>query len=262
MPAQTESRRTALVTGGTRGIGLGIARALAQDDWDLALCGVRAEGDVTAVLDELRTRGAAVHYFSADLASADDRGRLVAQVKSRIGAVNALVNNAGRAPRVRADLLDATEESFEELVRTNLQGPYFLTQAIARDQLDRRRADPGFEASIVFITSVSAEMASVNRGEYCVSKAGLSMAVRLFALRLAEHGIPVYEVRPGIIATDMTAAVREKYDRRIADGLVPERRWGQPDDVGRVVAALVRRDLPYATGTVIHVDGGLSVPQL
>ena len=163
---------------------------------------------------------------------------------------------------MRADLLDAPEDSFEELLRTNLQGPYFLTQAIARDQVERRRADPSFEASIVFVTSVSAEMASPNRGEYCVSKAGLSMAARLFAARLAEHGIPVYEVRPGIIATDMTAAVRDVYDRRIADGLVPERRWGQPDDVGRVVAALLRGDVPYATGTVINVDGGLSLPRL
>jgi NAD(P)-dependent dehydrogenase (short-subunit alcohol dehydrogenase family) len=163
---------------------------------------------------------------------------------------------------VRADLLDATEDHFEDLLRTNLQGPYFLTQAIARDQLDRRRADPGFEASIIFITSVSAEMASLNRGEYCVSKAGLSMAARLFAARLAADGIPVFEVRPGIIATDMTAAVRDSYDQRIADGLVPARRWGQPGDVGRVVAALARGDLPYATGTIINVDGGMSVPRL
>jgi NAD(P)-dependent dehydrogenase (short-subunit alcohol dehydrogenase family) len=163
---------------------------------------------------------------------------------------------------VRQDLLEAQEDSFEELLRANLQGPYFLTQAIARDQVEQRRADPSFPASIVFVTSVSAEMASPNRGEYCVSKAGLSMAARLFAVRLAAHGIPVFEVRPGIIATDMTAAVRDVYDRRIADGLVPELRWGQPDDVGRAVAALLRGDLPYATGTVVTVDGGLSLPRL
>jgi 3-oxoacyl-[acyl-carrier protein] reductase len=254
--------KTALVTGGSRGIGLGIARALARDAWNLAICGVRPEADVKPVLDDLRQHGTEVHYRAADLAQAGDRAALVDDIRTRFGAVNALVNNAGRAPRVRADLLDATEESFEDLVRTNLQGPYFLTQAIARDQIERRRAEPRFEASIVFITSVSADMASVNRGEYCVSKAGLSMAVRLFALRLAEHGIPVFEVRPGIIATDMTAAVTEVYDRRIADGLVPERRWGRPDDVGRAVAALVRGDVPYATGTVIHIDGGLSMPRL
>jgi 3-oxoacyl-[acyl-carrier protein] reductase len=258
----TAAPRTALVTGGTRGIGLGIARALAREGWNLVLCGVRPGPEVTDVLDALRDTGIAVDYVRADIASRDDRARLVTAVRERSGAVNALVNNAGRAPRVRADLLEATEESFEALVRTNLQGPYFLTQALARDQVERRTSDPSFHASIVFITSVSAEMASINRGEYCVSKAGLAMTVRLFSARLAEHGIPVYEVRPGIIATDMTAKVKDMYDRRIADGLVPERRWGQPDDVGRVVAALVRGDLPYATGTVVHVDGGQSVPRL
>jgi 3-oxoacyl-[acyl-carrier protein] reductase len=163
---------------------------------------------------------------------------------------------------VRADILDAGEDSFEELIRTNLQGPYFLTQAVAREQAARRKNDPSFRAAIVFVTSVSAEMASVNRGDYCISKAGLSMAARLFAARLAGDGIPVYEVRPGIIETDMTAGVKEAYDRRIADGLVPERRWGTPEDVGRAVAALLRGDVPYATGSIIAVDGGLSVPRL
>jgi NAD(P)-dependent dehydrogenase (short-subunit alcohol dehydrogenase family) len=253
---------TALITGGTRGIGLGIARALAVQGWNLALCGVRDETDVAATLDELRRTGVSVGYFAADVARAADRARLLDGIRSKIPVVNALVNNAGRAPRVRADILEASEESFEELMRTNLQGPYFLTQAIANAQVARRRDDPSFTASIIFVTSVSAQMASINRGDYCVSKAGLAMAVRLFAARLAPDGIPVYEVRPGIIATDMTAGVKDVYDRRIADGLVPERRWGQPEDVGRVVAALVRGDLPYATGTVIHVDGGLSVPRL
>ena len=256
------SRRSALITGGTRGIGLGVARALAREDWDLALGGVRPEAAVKDVIEQLRRAGGAVHYLQGDLARPDDRATLVAALRERFGVVNALVNNAGRAPRLRVDLLEATEESFEEVLRTNLQGPYFLSQAVARDQVERRRTDPSFAACLVFITSVSAGMASPNRGEYCVSKAGLSMTVRLFAARLAGHGIPAYEVRPGIIATDMTAAVRETYDRHIADGLVPDRRWGQPDDVGRVVAALVRGDLPYATGSVLHVDGGLSIPRL
>jgi 3-oxoacyl-[acyl-carrier protein] reductase len=255
-------RKTALVTGGTRGIGLGIATALAREGWDLALCGTRAEAAVAATIDELRQHGAAVHYETADLSSREARTRLVHALRERYGALNALVNNAGRGPRTRADLLDAREDSFEELIRTNLQGPYFLTQAVAREQVMRRQADASFAASIVFITSVSAEMASANRGEYCVSKAGLAMAARLFAVRLASDGIPVYDVRPGIIATDMTAGVKEAYDARIADGLVPERRWGTPDDVGRVVAALLRGDAPYATGSVIHVDGGLSLPRL
>lgn len=256
------ARRTALVTGGTRGIGLGIARALAGDGWDLALGGVRPESEVAAVLDELRAVGGAVRYVAGDVSSVDARKRIVDETRAAFGAVNLLVNNAGRAPRLRADLLEASEASFEELMRTNLQGPYFLTQAIAREQIERRRADPAFAASIVFVTSVSAEMASPNRGEYCVGKAGLSMAARLFAVRLAEYEIPVFEVRPGIIATDMTSGVREAYDRRIADGLVPARRWGQPDDVGRVVAALVRGDVSYATGSIIAVDGGLSLPRL
>jgi 3-oxoacyl-[acyl-carrier protein] reductase len=256
------ARGTALVTGGTRGIGLGIADALARDGWDLAVCGLRAGSDVAPVVDSLRRHGGRVEYFAADMARGDDRVRLVDEVRDRCGVVAALVNNAGRAPRVRADILEATEESFDEVLRTNLRGPYFLTQAIARDQLVRKREDPAFPASITFITSVSAAMASVGRGEYCVSKAGLSMAASLYAARLAEHGIPVYEVRPGIIATDMTAAVRQVYDARIADGLVPERRWGHPEDVGRVVAALARGDVPYATGSVIDVDGGLSIPRL
>jgi len=255
-------RPVALVTGGTRGIGLGIARALAREGWDLVLSGLRSARDVSGVIEELRKMGADILYFAADISRADARAALVEGVRSNRGAVNALINNAGRAPLVRADLIDATEESFEEVVRTNLQGPYFLTQALARDMLARRRIDPAFRASIVFVTSVSAEMASPNRGEYCVSKAGLAMAARLFAVRLAQSGIPVYDVRPGIVATDMTAGVREAYDRQIAGGLVPEGRWGAIDDVGRAVAALVRGELPYATGTVVHVDGGLALPRL
>ncbi|HYT73559.1 MAG TPA: 3-ketoacyl-ACP reductase [Vicinamibacterales bacterium] len=258
----THAGQTALVTGGTRGIGLGIAHALARDGWNLVLCGMRAELEVRPALEDLRGAGVQVSYEAADLSVRDQRVRLVHRLREQPGAVHALVNNAGRAPRVRADLLDATEASFEEVVRTNLEGPYFLTQAIAREQVAMRQTDPSFAAAIVFITSISAAFASVNRGEYCVSKAGLSMAARLFAARLAGDGIPVYEVRPGIIETDMTASVKEAYDRRIADGLVPERRWGTPEDVGRVVAALLRGDAPYATGSVINVDGGLSLPRL
>jgi 3-oxoacyl-[acyl-carrier protein] reductase len=254
--------RVALVTGGTRGMGFGSARALARERWSLAVGGTRAGADAEPALDVLRREGVHVEYVRGDLAQPADRARVLSTVRARFGAVNALVNNAGRAPRVRADLLEATEESFDELVRTNLQGPYFLTQAIARDQIARRRTVPSFAATILFITSVSAEMASPNRGDYCVTKAGLSMAARLFAARLAPEGIPVYEIRPGIIATDMTAEVRETYDRRIAEGLVPDRRWGTPDDVGRVAAALLRGDAPYATGTIVTVDGGLSIPRL
>jgi NAD(P)-dependent dehydrogenase (short-subunit alcohol dehydrogenase family) len=260
--AHAAVRPVALVTGGTRGIGLGIARALAHEGWDLVLSGVRPAAEIAPVVAELEALGGSVSYVAADVSSRDARAALADTVRTRHGAVNALINNAGRAPRVRADLLEATEESFEELVRTNLQGPYFLTQELARDMLARREVDSSFRAAIVFVTSVSAEMASPNRGEYCVSKAGLAMTAKLFAVRLAPNGIPVFEVRPGIISTDMTAGVRQMYDQRIADGLVPEERWGRPEDVGRAVAALVRGDLPYATGSVVHIDGGLSVPRL
>jgi 3-oxoacyl-[acyl-carrier protein] reductase len=255
------TRRAALVTGGTRGIGLGIARALARDGWDLALCGVRDLAAVQEVIGEIEALGARVAYVRADVASAGDRAHLLDEVKAVYGGVSALVNNAGRAPKIRADILDAGEDSFEDLMRTNLQGPYFLTQAVART-MRASRQDEATSGAIVFVTSVSAELASTNRGDYCVSKAGLAMAARLFAARLAGEGIAVYEVRPGIINTDMTAGVKEVYDARIAGGLVPQGRWGQPDDVGRVVAALLRGDLPYASGSVIHVDGGLSIPRL
>ena len=254
--------RSALITGGTRGIGLGIARALARDGWDLLLSGQRKPADVASIVAELGRLGVNVDYLDGNIADTGDRAAILDRARARYGTINALVNNAGRAPRVRADIVDATEDSFEEVLRTNLQGPYFLTQAVARNMLERVRTDPTFRCAIVFITSVSAQMISINRGEYCISKAGLAMAASLFAVRLAPHGIPVYDVRPGVIATDMTSAVKDTYDRRIADGLVPEARWGQPDDVGRTVCALLRGDLPYATGSVIHVDGGLSLPRL
>ena len=255
-------KRTAIVTGGTRGIGLGIARARAREGWRLALCGRRSEETVRGTLDELRNTGTDVLYRATDVARTADHEAFVSEVNDRFRGVNALVNNAGQGPRLRADLLEASEESFDEIIRTNLEGPYFLTQRIARQLVDLRRKSPDAPAAIVFVTSVSATMASTNRGEYCVSKAGLAMAAQLFAVRLAEHGIPVYDVRPGIIATDMTEPARELYDRRIAEGLVPQRRWGTPDDVGSVVAALLRGDAPYATGSIIHVDGGLSIPRL
>jgi 3-oxoacyl-[acyl-carrier protein] reductase len=254
--------RIALVTGGTRGIGLGIARALAREGWTLALCGLRSRDEVADVVSELASLGGGAEYWPADIGSPGDRVQLLSSIVAHFGTLHALVNNAGRAPRVRADLLAATEESFEEVMRTNLQGPYFLTQAVARLLVQQHARENGPARAIVFVTSVSAEMASPHRGEYCVSKAGLTMAAKVFALRLAADRIPVYEVRPGIIATDMTAGVKEIYDQRIAEGLVPDARWGQPDDVGRAVASLLRGDIAYATGTVINVDGGLSIPRL
>jgi NAD(P)-dependent dehydrogenase (short-subunit alcohol dehydrogenase family) len=254
-------RRVALVTGGTRGIGKGVARSLASDGFDLALCGVREEAQVTGVLEELRAKGGEVRYFRADIASRDERERLVAGVRSAFSRLHLLVNNAGVAPAVRADLLESGEDSFDRLLSINLKGPYFLTQAVARWMTEQKQ-QAGYQGAIVFVTSMSAEVASTNRGEYCVSKAGLAMTARLFAVRLAGSGIPVYEVRPGIVHTDMTAAVAEKYDRQIGEGLIPQGRWGEPEDVGRVVAALARGDAAYSTGAVVMVDGGLTIPRL
>jgi NAD(P)-dependent dehydrogenase (short-subunit alcohol dehydrogenase family) len=254
-------KRVALVTGGTRGIGLGVARSLAAEGFDLALCGLRDESQLGETLASLRGPGGDVRYFRADISSRDGRESLVGSVRSTFGRLHLLVNNAGVAPSVRADILDAGEESFDRLVGTNLKGPYFLTQAVARYMLEQA-AQPGYQGAIVFVTSVSAEAASPNRGDYCVSKAGLAMASRLFAVRLAASGIPVYEVRPGIVHTDMTAHVAQAYDRKIADGLVPQGRWGEPEDVGRIVAALARGDAAYSTGAVITVDGGFSIPRL
>jgi 3-oxoacyl-[acyl-carrier protein] reductase len=255
-------RRVALITGGTRGIGLGCARALAREGHDLFLAGRRPPEECAAVLEELRGLGAGAAYAVCDLADRSRREALIEAVRARFGRLHLLVNNAGMAPRERRDILEATEESFEEVLRANLQGPYFLTQAVARWMLAQRRDDPSFAAAIINISSVSATVVSLNRGEYCVSKAGVSMATRLWALRLAGDGIPVYEVRPGVIATDMTAGAREKYDRLIAAGRIPQRRWGLPEDVGRAVAALARGDLAYSTGQVVQVDGGMTLAEL
>jgi 3-oxoacyl-[acyl-carrier protein] reductase len=255
-------RRAALVTGGTRGIGLGIARALARRGLDLAVNGVREAGGVASIVDDLRSTGVAVHYVQADVGSGEDRERLLAEVRERLGRLHVLVNNAGVAPTVRADLLDTEEESFDRLMRINLKGPFFLTQAAARWMLEQKQADADYTGCIVNVTSVSATVASPNRGEYCMSKAGLAMMSQLWSVRLAEAGIPVYEVRPGIIRTGMTAGVAARYDALIADGLVPEKRWGTPEDVGRAVAALATGEVPYATGAVLVIDGGLTLPRL
>jgi NAD(P)-dependent dehydrogenase (short-subunit alcohol dehydrogenase family) len=257
------TKRVALVTGGARGIGLGVSRALAREGLDLAVCGVREEAAAAGALGELRAAGAAVLYVRADVSDRAARDRLVAAVRERFGRLDALVNNAGVAPAMRADILEAGEESFDRLIGINLRGPYFLTQAVARWMIEQRQKKAaGFAGCIVNVSSVSSRVASVNRGDYCLSKAAITMATKLWAARLAEHGISVYEVQPGIIATDMTAGVKEKYDRLIGEGLLLEKRWGTPEDVGKAVAALVRGDLPYATGQVLTLDGGLTLLRL
>jgi NAD(P)-dependent dehydrogenase (short-subunit alcohol dehydrogenase family) len=256
------SKRVALVTGGSRGIGLGIAEALADSGFDLAINGARDAAAVAGVVHSLTGRGADVLYCRGDVAVAADRQAIVDAVRSRFGRLDVLVNNAGVAPTVRADILEASEESFDRVVRINLKGPYFLTQLVAQWMIDERAADSTVSGVIVNVSSVSATEASINRGDYCISKAGVAMATKLWAHRLAEHGIAVYEVRPGIITTDMTAPVKEKYDRLLAGGLTVENRWGMPEDVGHAVAMLARGELTYATGNVLMIDGGLTLRRL
>ena len=255
-------RRVALVTGGTRGIGLGIAQALARRDFDVVVNGVRGAETVQRVLEELRALGGKADYVQGDISDRAGRERVISAVREMHGRLHVLVNNADVAPSNRADLLDAGEESFDQLMSVNLKGAHFLTQSVARWLIEQKQARPTHPACIVNVTSISATLASTDRGEYCISKAGLAMASRLWAVRLAEHGIPVYEVRPGIIRTDMTAGVSGAYDERIRQGLVPEGRWGTPQDVGRAVAALAAGEVSYATGTVVLVDGGLTLPRL
>ncbi len=255
-------KRTALVTGATRGIGFGIARALAGAGYVVAAVGTREADAVTGTMNALKDLSPDSFYIRGDISSAEDREAIAEQAFSRfdrLGGLDVLVNNAGVAPLIRADLFDMTEESFDRVLGVNLKGAFFLTQRIARRMAERMTER--FRA-VIFVTSVSASVSSVNRGEYCISKAGLSMAATLYADRLAEYGIRVYEVRPGIIATDMTASVREKYDRLIADGLCPIPRIGQPEDVGKAVLALADGALAYTTGQVIGVDGGMTIQKL
>lgn len=256
------SKRIALVTGGSRGIGLGIVKRLLQDQFSVMLNGVRPEASVAEVLQELRDAGGNVAYCAGDVSDPHARENLIATTRETFGALHVLVNNAGVAPKVRADILEAGAESYDWVMDVNLKGPYFLTQLAARWMIEQKQVDTDWQGAIVNVNSVSATVVSVNRGEYCISKAGLAMATGLWAARLGEFGIPVYEVRPGVTATDMTAGVTEKYDKLIAGGLTVTPRWGYPDDVGKAVAALARGEFPYSTGQVILVDGGLTLPRL
>jgi len=255
-------QRVALITGGARGIGLGIAQRLLGEGFSLVLNGIRPIADVADVLETLRQAGPAVDYVSGDIGVAADRERLVSEALRRHGRIDVLVNNAGITSPGRKDILEATEEAFDRVMAVNLKGAFFLTQLCARQMIEQRKTEPDRRSYVVNVTSISAEFVSVNRGDYCLSKAALAMSTKLWATRLAEHGIDVYEVRPGVIRSDMTAGVVEKYDHLIADGLTLDRRWGETDDVGRVVAMLVRGDLPYATGQVLKIDGGMTIRSL
>ncbi|WP_018612650.1 3-ketoacyl-ACP reductase [Segetibacter koreensis] len=254
--------KVALITGGSRGIGFGIATELAKAGFDLAINGMRPANDVEDAISKLKAFGNDVIYCQANIAAPGDRDVMLEQIDNHYGKLNVLVNNAGVAPKERRDILEATEESFDHVVFTNLKGPYFLTQKVANLMVEQKKNDRAFSASIINISSISSTVVSVNRGEYCISKAGISMATQLFAARLGEFNIPVYEVRPGVIRTDMTAGVQEKYNKLIEEGLFVQKRWGEPEDVGKVVASLAKGDFLYSTGQVIMVDGGMTIPRL
>lgn len=255
-------KRIALITGGSRGIGLGIAETLAQRGFQLAINGVREPAEVEGTVTRLKQYGVDVLYCQADVSVTAQREKMLEQVRSHYGALHVLVNNAGVAPKERKDVLETSEESFDRLMNMNLKGAFFLSQAVANWMLHQQETAPDFRGCIVNVSSISATVASINRGEYCISKAGLSMVTQLFAVRLGAYNIPVYEVRPGVIATDMTAAVKEKYDHLIQQGLLVQPRWGLPEDVGKAVAMLAAGDLSYSTGQVIMIDGGLTITRL
>ena len=257
----------ALVTGASRGLGRGIAVALAKDGLGVAIHYASNRQAAEETLAECRAaapdKGAQFVLVSGDVGRSADRQRIVDETLGACGRIDALVNNAGIAPRERRDITEATEESFDELIAVNLKGPYFLAQAVARHWLEHKgesRLPGGYK--LVFVSSISAYMASITRGEYCISKAGLAMATKLWATRLATEGAQVFELRPGLMATDMTAGVKEKYDRLIAEGLVPQKRWGTAEDVGLAVCALLRGGFPFTTGDVINIDGGFHLQRL
>jgi 3-oxoacyl-[acyl-carrier protein] reductase len=257
----------ALVTGASRGLGRGIAQSCARAGCSVAIHYQNNE-DAARETEQLCesaaiNRGQEFVVVQGDLASSVDRLRLFEQTLSQLRRIDALINNAGMAPRERADITETTEESYDEVMSVNLKGPYFLSQLAARHWLkhpNQGRLPGGYK--LIFITSISAVTASVNRGEYCLSKAGLAMACQLWATRLAHEGAQVFEIRPGIMETDMTTAVKDKYDKLIAEGLVPQKRWGRPEDVGLAVEAVLKGHFPFSTGEVITVDGGFHLRRL
>ena len=261
----------ALITGASRGIGRGIALELAKIGCDLVInfaSNVSAAQQTAAdCVAAARAAGKTIRaeVCQADISNSAERGKLIGFTRSTLGRLDLLVNNAGVAPEVRADILEATEESFDRLININAKGPYFLTQLAAKWMIEQGGAGmppPPFQPKIITISSISAYTASVNRGDYCVSKAALSMLTPLYASRLAEHGIGVYEIRPGLIKTDMTGPAKEKYDKLIAEGLTPIKRWGTPEDVGKAVSAIAQDLLPFSTGEIINVDGGFHLRRL
>ena len=253
------ARRVALVTGGRRGIGLAVAEALAADGFRVAITGTRDDAAARAAVAKLESHGTEAMFVASDVGEVAGHARVLDAVETRLGPLDLLVSNAGIAPPQRLDLLETTPESFDAVLRVNLRGAVFFAQAAAR-RMAAAEARPG--RALVFITSCSATMISLNRVEYCISKAGLAMAVQGFAARLAPLGIGVFEIRPGIVRTDMTAGVTGKYDALIAGGLVPVVRWGEGEDIDAAVRMLAKGEMNFATGSVLNVDGGLAISRL
>ncbi len=262
--SSTTSRRVALVTGASRGIGRAIAIDLGRIGYDVMINYRSNAVEAERTREMVAGENARAEIFAADVADDDDRQRLVTRTRELFGRLDLLVNNAGIAPDKRVDLLEVRAESFDRLMNVNLKGPFFLSQLVARWMIEQKHsgAVPDYAPAIVNISSVSAYAASPERAEYCISKAGMAMMTKVFAARLADEGINVYEIRPGVIATDMTAGVTEKYDKQIADGLTPISRWGTPEDVARAVAAIASGSFPFSTGEVINVDGGFHLRRL
>ncbi|HIR84803.1 MAG TPA: 3-ketoacyl-ACP reductase [Candidatus Galloscillospira excrementavium] len=254
-------KQTAIVTGGSRGIGFAIAKQLGQDGFNIVIMDMNDQSAYQDNLDQLTAQGTEYLYLKGNICDAGDRQRLIDETVAKFGGIHVLVNNAGVSPKVRADLLEMSEESFDRVVGINTKGNMFMTQAVAKqmlkqDYIGRKRG------TIVNISSCSAVVSSISRGEYCVSKAGVSMLTTLYADRLAPEGILVHEVRPGVIATDMTATVKEKYDKMFADGLFPIARWGTPEDIAGVVSAFCSDKFTYTTGNYVDVDGGFHIQRL
>lgn len=260
-------KKVALVTGAGRGIGRGIVIELVKNGFDVAGVDIVFEPDnkqkgLFEVKEQVGKLGGKFLPIQADISSLDDHKKIIEKTIEKFGKIDLLVNNAGVAPKKRLDILETTPESYDRLMSINARGPFFLTQSIANQMITQVKDNPKNKTSVIFISSISAYVSSPSRAEYCLSKSVVSMASKIYADRLSEFGINVYEIRPGIIQTDMTAVVKEKYDKLIAEGLVPQKRWGFPEDIGSAVVGLVSGNFNYSTGLVVEVSGGMNIQRL
>ncbi|MCX6322365.1 MAG: 3-ketoacyl-ACP reductase [Bacteroidia bacterium] len=253
----------AVITGASRGIGRSVAIALATEGYDIAAIARSVDSEGMEILGpEVEKRGAQFFPVGLDISCTGCHKEVVSNILERYGRIDFLVNNAGVAPLLRNDILEMTEESYERVLNINLKGPVFFAQKVAREMIWLKQQISDYKPVIIFITSVSSVLSSTNRGEYCVSKAGLSMASTVFADRLSREGILVYEVRPGIIDTDMTVKIKDKYNKLISEGLVPQKRWGLPLDIGKAVASIARGDWSFSTGMIFEISGGLNIHKI